>query len=217
MNLTTKRIVPFISFLCIAACIGDLLITYILGRQYPGYNHATDTLSRLGASASPVSNAISVWWVILGTVFIIFAIGFGIRYRDKGKTVIIAALLIALYGLGEGMGSGLFKADRIGGSSSIPAIIHDIMGGVGIIAILILPKVIQRLFPEEGHRAFYRLSSVVFYIGLLSTLLFFTRYAGDNILGYYKGLWQRITLLNTYAYFFVIAIRMVRPAHQNEA
>jgi len=47
--------------------------------------------------------------------------------------------------------------------------------------------------------------------------LFFSSNAGDNILGYYKGLWQRITLLNTYAYFFVIAIMMVRPAHQNEA
>jgi len=210
MSTATKRMVRLVSFLCIAACISDLLIQYVLGRQFPGYNQATDTLSLLGASASPVSNFVSAWWVILGIVFIVFAIGFGLRYREKGRPVIIAVLLIAIYGLGEGMGSGLFKADHIGGSLSIPAIIHDIVGGFGILAILTLPRVLQRLFPKENHRTFYLFSNVIFYTGIISTLLFLTRYTGDNFLGHYKGVWQRITLINTYVYLIVIAVRMIK-------
>ena len=204
-----KLTVRLISCICIAACLADLLILYTLGKQFPGYNHATDTLSRLGASVSPVSSTVSAWWVILGIVFIIFGIGFAIRYRRKGKPSLIAAILLALYGLGEGMGSGLFKADHVGGSLTVSAIIHNVVGGFGLAAVLVLPMVIRRLFPKDKHRAFYIFSTVIFYVGIVSTLLFLTRYTGDNILSHYKGIWQRVTLVNTYVYFVVLAIMMI--------
>ncbi len=205
-----KLTVRLISCICITACLADLLILYTLGKKFPGYNQATDTLSRLGASVSPVSSVVSYWWVILGIVFILFGIGFAVRYRRKGKPSVIAALLIAIYGLGEGMGSGLFKADHVGGSLTFSAIIHNTVGGFGLAAILVLPLVIRRLFPKETHRAFYIFSTVIFYVGIVSTLLFLTRYTGDNILSHYKGIWQRVTLVNTYVYFVVMAIMMVK-------
>ncbi len=80
-----KLTVRLISCICITACLADLLILYTLGKKFPGYNQATDTLSRLGASVSPVSSVVSYWWVILGIVFILFGIGFAVRYRRRGS------------------------------------------------------------------------------------------------------------------------------------
>lgn len=210
MIVDKKKWVILSSFLCIAACIGDLLSLYILGRKFPGYSQVTDTISSLGASVSPVSNLTSAWWIIIGIIFIVFAVGFASAYKEKGRTVIIAALLIAVYGVGEGLGSGLFKADHVGGALTTSAIIHDAIGGIGIVAILILPLVMRRIFHKEKHRAFNIFSNLIFYTGIFSSLLFLSRYGDDNFLGHYKGLWQRITLVNTYLYFVVISVMMVK-------
>lgn len=207
---TKKQGVLLICILCILTCIGDLLVLYLLGRKFPGYDQALNTISSLGASVSPVSNLISGWWVIIGIVFILFAFAFGIEYKEKGKSAIIAAWLIALYGLGEGMGSGLFKADHIGDSLTTSAIIHDALGGIGTLAILILPLVMQRVFPKEEYRVFNIYSGVIFYVGIFSSFLFLLRYTGDNVISHYTGLWQRITLIISYAYFLVIAFRMAK-------
>src|SRR5512133_339863 len=178
--INKKKWVILSSVLCIAACTGDLLILYLMGRKFPGYSQVFDTISHLGASVSPVSNQVSSWWIILGLLFIVFAAGFAAEYKAKGRPVWIAALLIAVYGLGEGMGSGLFKADRVGGSLTGSALIHDAIGGLGIIAIIILPLVMRRIFRDEKHRAFYIFSAVIFYVGILTSLLFLSRYSGDN-------------------------------------
>lgn len=210
MLFKKKYLVIFSSALCIAACIGDLLVLFIMGRKYPGYSQFSDTISSLGASASPVSNQVSLWWIILGFLFIAFAAGFAAEYKERGRPVIIAAFLIVVYGLGEGMGSGLFKADHVGSSLTGSAIIHDAIGGLGIVAVLILPLVMRRIFRDEKHRAFYSFSTVIFYTGIITSLLFLSRYSGDNFLGRYTGLWQRMSLVNIYLYFTVISVKMAK-------
>lgn len=205
-----KNLVRLSSVLCIAACIGDLLVLFILGRKFPGYSQVSDTISLLGASVSPVSNQVSSWWIILGLLFIVFAAGFAAEYKERGRPVIIAALLIVVYGLGEGMGSGLFKADHVGDALTVSALIHDTIGGIGIVAVLILPLVMRRIFRDEKNQVFYVFSTVIFYVGIFTSLLFLSRYSGDNFLGRYTGLWQRMSLVNIYLYFTVISIMMAK-------
>ncbi len=175
MLLSKKHWMFLIYILCLATCIGDVVITSILAGRYPGYSHVTDTISALGATASPVGNLMSAWWIVIGFVFIIFAIGFNVIYREKGRTAKIASMLFAVYGLGEGFGSGLFKADRIGDSLTVSGKIHDILGGFGVLAMIILPLIIRSLFTKKDHYSFYVFSTAVFYIGLLTTLLFLFR------------------------------------------
>jgi hypothetical protein len=210
MIMSKKNGVIMISILCIAACIGDLLLLYILGMKFPGYNQATDTISNLGGTASPVSNLASAWWIILGIVFIAFAAGFYAEFREKGNNAAIAGILIAIYGIGEGLGSGLFKVSHSVGTLTSATIIHDAVGGIGIVAVLIMPLVIRRVFSRKEHHLFYIFSGVIFYIGILSSILFLARYTGDNILHRYTGIWQRMTLINTYIYFVVVSIMMIR-------
>jgi len=199
-----------LSILCITVCVADLIGLYLMGREFPGYSQASDTISLLGSPVSPVSNIASAWWIMLGIVFIAFAAGFYAEFRDKGRVALTAGILIAVYGLGEGMGSGLFKVDHSGGTMTIATIIHDAVGGIGIIAVLIVPLVVRRVFRREEHPSFYFFSGVIFYIGILSSILFLTRYTGGNILHQYTGIWQRITLVNTYIYFVVVSIMMIR-------
>jgi hypothetical protein len=210
MIMSRKPWVIMISILCITFCVADLIALYVLGKQFPDYSQASDTISLLGSPVSPVSNIASAWWIILGILFIAFAAGFYAEFRNKGRTALAAGILIAIYGLGEGMGSGLFKVDHSGGTMTTATIIHDAVGGMGILAVLTVPLVIRRLFPAREHHSFYIFSGVIFYIGILSSILFLARYTAGNILHQYTGIWQRITLVNTYVYFVVVSIMMIR-------
>jgi len=153
--MSKKPLVIMLSILCITVCVADLIGLYLMGREFPGYSQASDTISLLGSPVSPVSNIASAWWIMLGIVFIAFAAGFYAEFRDKGRVALTAGILIAVYGLGDGMGSGLFKVDHSGGTMTIATIIHDAVGGIGIIAVLIVPLVVRRVFRREEHPSFY--------------------------------------------------------------
>lgn len=195
---------------CYTGCIGDFLSLFILGPKYPGYSQMHDTMSSLGASASPVSGTISAWWVILGILMIIFAFGFRAAYPRDNKYVTTVFWLLILYGLGEGMGSGLFKADTVSGSYTFSFIIHDVLGGAGVIAILILPLIVQKIKPFFSSRGFIRYSYITLTLGLLFLILFTFRFIGNenNILSAYKGLWQRLFVADYYLFLMVIAFEM---------
>jgi hypothetical membrane protein len=195
-------------------CIGDFLSLFVLGLEYPGYSQVYDTMSSLGSSVSPVSDIISTWWIILGILMVIFAFGFRAAYSPGDKYVKIAFWLLILYGLGEGLGSGLFKADRVSGSYTTSFIVHDILGGAGVVAILILPLIVQKIRPFFSNPGFIRFSRITFILDTLFLVLFSFRFLGNenDILANYKGLWQRLFILNSYIYISNIAFRMIRKA-----
>jgi len=200
------------AIVCIAVCIGEFVALFVLGSFYPGFNHLKDTMSSLGASNSPVSNEISTWWVIMGLLFIFFATGLRKAFSEKGLYSKIAFWLIILYGFGEGVGSGAFKADHIANSLKTSAVIHDTLGGLGVIAVLILPLIMQKVITKNEMPVFYRLSKIVFIAGIVTVGLFLFRYSSDenNFFTLYKGLWQRLFMLNTYLYFSSIAFIMIK-------
>jgi hypothetical protein len=200
------------AIICIAVCIGEFVALFVLGSFYPGFNHLKDTMSSLGASNSPVSNEISTWWVIMGILFIFFATGLRKAFSEKGLYSKIASWLIILYGFGEGVGSGAFKADHIANSLKTSAVIHDTLGGIGVTAVLILPLIMQKVITKNEMPVFYRMSKIVFIAGIVTVCLFLFRYSSDenNFFTLYKGLWQRLFMLNTYLYFSSIALIMIK-------
>ena len=212
MNKVRKTLVVSGVIACIIACTGDFFFTFLYGSRYPGYSQISDTMSSLGASVSPVSDEISFWWVILGILIIIFALGFRIALSPADRFVKISFWMMILYGMGEGMGSGLFKADLIDNSQGSSFIIHDILGGTGVAAILILPLFVRKILPFSSSRTFVRYSRVVFISGLFCLILFSFRFISDSFssLARYKGLWQRLFVLDYYLYMLVIAFIMAK-------
>jgi hypothetical protein len=212
-----RRIISYSSaILCITACFADLILIYIFGKQIPGFNQLRSTLSSLGVSTSPVAGEVTVWSVTLGVIFAFFAFGFRETFHTYGKQINTASWLIILYGLGENVASGIFRADRIDGKLTDMAVLHDFLGGVGVVAILILPFVMRRIFSMFSFPFFFRYSGIVSAVGLISTLLFSFRleYFAGSFLYTYSGLWQRIFLINYYVYFTVIAIMMMQKVNR---
>jgi hypothetical protein len=205
-----KIIVYTGSAACFAGCTGDFLSLFILGQKWPAYNQMSDTMSSLGSSESPVSNIISVLWIVLGILMIIFALGFRAAYSPGNKYVKIVFWLLILYGLGEGLGSGLFKADRVAGSYTTSFIVHDILGGAGVVAIMILPLIVQKIEPIFSNPGFIKFSNVTFILGTFFLILFSIRFIGntENIITKFIGLWQRLFVLVYYVYLIIIAIKM---------
>lgn len=212
MTINKKLLVIFAVIACFTACFGDFLAIIILGNFYPGYSQVFNTMSSLGETASPVSAIISTWWIVLGFLIILFALGLRKAFDSDDNYVKIAAWLIILYGLGEGLGSGLYKADHVNNLLTTSAIIHEILGGVGIFAILVLPLVMQKVIPRNTNSGFYKLSFIVFYAGIVLLVMFSFRFflPESNILAQYKGLWQRLFVLDYYLYLIVIALMMIK-------
>lgn len=199
------------AILCIVGCIADLALIYIFGKQIPGYNQLSHTLSSLGSSSSPVAHEVTMWLVLLGFIFILFAFGFLYLFKAQGKSVKNAFWLILLYSLGECFASGIFRADRVNGELTDMAILHDLLGGIGIVALLLLPLVMRNIFDAFHNPLFFRLSGIVFAAGILFTVLFLFRmaYFANTVLHDFAGLWQRLFLVNYYIYFIVIAAMMI--------
>lgn len=200
------------SIACFIACIGDFWITFILAGYKPGYSHLRQTMSMLGVSNSPVAALISAWWIILGFLIIFFAIGFANNFTYHHWAVKISTWLLILYGLGEGLGSGLFKADRVNGSLTPAGNVHEVMGAVGTVAILLLPLCMLKIIPRQTHPGFHTFSWVVFITGLLMLSMFLLRFSAYQIEGLfmYKGLWQRLFVLDYYIYLITIAVIMIK-------
>ncbi len=199
---------------CLAACTGDVLFTFLLGSRYPGYNQVTDVMSLLGASGSPVSDVINVWWIILGVLIIVFAIGFRVAFYSPGFFLRVSFWLFVVYGVGEGIGSALFKANIEGNSMTTSYIIHDIFGGAGVLAILIVPLAVTRILPFSLNSIFKRFSKFVVIAGVLLLILFSFRFAGSESTFpvKYTGLWQRLFMFDYYIYILVIAFIMLKQA-----
>jgi hypothetical protein len=197
---------------CFTACIGEFVAMFVYGAQYPGYSHLKDTMSSMGASVSPVSDEISVWWVTMGVLLIMFGTGLNKAFSEKGKYASYASWLVILYGIGEGIGSGVFKANRISNELSTSALIHDFLGGIGVITILLFPLIMQKVITKKEMPFFHRMSQIIFISGIITVVLFLFRYSQieNNFVAVYKGLWQRLFMLNTYIYLFTTAVLMIR-------
>lgn len=209
-----KSLIYTSAILCIAACFTDLVLIYIFGNQIPGFNQLTSTLSSLGISTSPVAGEVTVWSIILGIIFIFFAFGFRMVFQKFGQEAIVASWLIIFYALGEDIASGVFRADSINGKLTTLAYLHDVLGGIGVASLLILPYVMQKIFTRFSYPLFNRYSHMAWLVGIIATIFFSFRleYFSGTFLYTYSGLWQRIFLVDYYIYFVVIAFMIMTEA-----
>jgi hypothetical protein len=169
-------------------------------------------MSELGTPGSPVAAWIGLWWGVFGILFIAFAIGFAAAFVSGKRSVLIVALLIGLFGLGAGVGAGLFPMDAVGAETTQAGDLHDVFAGTGFFAIAFVPLASLAVFPRKRLPGMYWLSMAVFVMGLVSFVLFVVSEDVPSTQGMlsYTGLWQRLFLLIHYVYLGVIAVLMIR-------
>ena len=212
MTDRNKNIVLFGALAGVAGCAGDFLVLFVFGNYYPGYSQLYNTMSSLGATISPVSNIVSSLWILLGILFIFFGYSFRKAFVPETNYVKIASWLIIIYGLGEFVGSGLFKADHIGNTVTNSAVVHGILGTIGIATLMVLPLVMQKIIPRSANPNFHILSWIVVIAGSVIMVLFNFRFfhPDDNILNKLEGFWQRLFALDYYIYLVVVISMMIK-------
>lgn len=188
----------------ILACLGDFLITFILGSFYPNYSHIEDTMSEIGCKKSPFTRIFTFWWIFWGISFVIFSCGFVLDsfFLESRGISIAGAILIAIFGIGAGVVSGLYPADQKGQEESTSGKIHGISGGLGYLALLILPSVLV-----TAMGSWMLIISIITQIAGIIFFFLFLRTKKPKFKR--SGLWQRLFLFNYYCYIVIIAIMLL--------
>lgn len=189
---------------CLLACAGDITVPEILAGSYPGYDPVMQSESILGTAGSPVAAWFTAWSVCLAVLFFIFAWGLQHAFWPKARRMVSAAWLLVLYGIGEGLGSGLFPFNHIDGVLTLSGKIHSVGSILGSGALFLLPLVWLLRPPADGPRLKV-LSWGVLILGGLFLLLFGLAKA-DLCSG--GGLWQRAYLAVYYVYLLTLAWTM---------
>ncbi|MBT1697303.1 DUF998 domain-containing protein [Fulvivirgaceae bacterium PWU4] len=192
---------------CIVACAGDFVVTFILGAMYPGYDLIRDSESYLGTSGSPVAHLMNLWSVFFFLFLLLFAVGLGLTKLRQGFWEGVLVWLIAAYGAGEGLGSGLFPYDHVNGALTTSGTLHSISGAIGGTAVVFIPLVCLKIFPRKNYPGFGAYCMFTFFNGLFFIILFLLAHRGIIP---YKGLLQRIFIFNYHVFIMMMALLISR-------
>jgi hypothetical protein len=197
---------------CLTAVICDLVSLGVFARFYPAYNSRFRPISGLGASDSPVAHIVSGWWIFMGLIFLLFSYAYGRSNFDHHPAKKVTAWLIGVYALGEEAGSGLFPGNHIAGHLTTSGIIHNVIGGIGVIAIMAIPFVLMKKYNRINNAALYWFLLLVSLTGIIFFLLFsLSRFTlpGINGVWLWHGFWQRLFVANYYFMLIAVAAKQV--------
>ncbi len=195
----------------ILACVGDPLMTYVLGKWYAGYQPLLQPMSDLGRVGSPVAFAASIWWAILGLLFACFGYGFYRAFWRQGAPARKAAIMIALYGLGEGLGSGLVPESPGTVRVTTRNLLHDFCGAVGVLALVSVPFIVMTMYNAKKSRYLHGYSWFTSIAGIFFLLLFAVSwlFGPQGTWIAYAGLWQRLFMLTYYLFMTYLVVLML--------
>ena len=178
-----------------------------------GYNWLLQSISFFGHEGSLVEQQVKIWGIAFFSLLSLFGLGLYQALKPH-KWALICGLFLLLYGLGEGLGSGLFPPNAPGTPYSNDAFYHDLFSGIGDIGLVLLPIVLLKIFPKERHPFFYKYLWVVIVVGFLMLAFFLMAKFAKPQHGplMYKGFWQRVYMFNYYVLLLVLSFRMIKSS-----
>jgi len=198
--------VVFTAVCCFVACLGDFAVTIFLGLIYKNYDALNQSESYLGTADSPVALYMNTWEVILSILFVLYAYGLRRTIFRKGFWQQLAVWLIVMYGLGEGIGSGIFPYEHSGDELALMGILHLLFSTIGVAAIAVNSFVLLKVFPEKVFPRLNAYTRFVAFSGLILIIMFLL--AKMQIIPL-RGLWQRLFILDYYSLLIVVSIEML--------
>jgi hypothetical protein len=206
LKTPTSWYVVFTAICCFVACAGDFAVTIIIGLIYKNYDPLNQSESYLGTSNSPVALYMNTWEVAFSILFVLFAYGLQKTIFSKGCWQHLAVWLIVIYGLGEGIGSGIFPYEHTGGHLALMGKLHLVFSTIGVIAIAANSFVILKVFPKNNFPKLNAYARFVAYSGLALIILFLL--AKIHVIPL-RGLWQRLFILDYYSLLVVVCIELL--------
>lgn len=181
----------------------DNLLPLVLARFYPNYIHKEMALSVLGSRQSPVKWIYNIWCIVSGVFFCIAP--YALYRKNNCGLAITIWILLAIYGIGCEIISGLCPLNENRQEEDIITRIHGGSSAIGFMALLVVPLLLALL----------QFQTTEFIIGLISLLCFVAAFMffcffvmgekekfSSTVLRY-GGLWQRLVLISCYVPLFV--------------
>lgn len=207
MKTIPSWLVVFTALCCFVACAGDFAVTIIIGLSYKNYDALNQSESFLGTANSPVAVYMNTWEVIFSILFVFYAYGLLRTIFNKGFWQHLAVWLIVLYGLGEGIGSGVFPYEHSGNDLALTGVLHLVFSTIGVVAIAVNAFVLGKVFPKKVYPRLHVYSRIVAISGLVLIILFLL--AKMQLIPL-RGLWQRLFILDYYSLLIVVAVVMLK-------
>jgi len=198
--------------IALTASVGDFAVTFFIGFQYEQYNFLVDSQSDLGTWESPVAIYMNSWEVTLGILIVICAICLFSTGYFKTRLQKFAVWLLAIYGLGEGIGSGLFPFNHFHHQLTTLGWLHSIFSGIGITAMVILSFVLIKIVPKNAPAGINKLFVLYAIVGMVFIILCLL--SRKDFLTFI-GLWQRLYLLDYYFMLITLTLFVSRTVYEN--
>ena len=128
-----------LAFAALVAGLGVLLAAVVWGGSvYPGYDHARQFMSELGATGAVTGSRVSNWgFVPNGVLITVFSLLAAWILR-RSALAVAACLLLAANGVGMA-GAGVYPCDFECSRSdpTAAAVLHDLFGGLGYLCAIL--------------------------------------------------------------------------------
>ena len=192
--------------LWIIILVADNLLPLLLARFYPRYKHKEMALSVLGSRQSPVKWIYNLWCIISGVVFCIAPYSI---YQESCNGLAIAIwILLAIYGIGCEIISGLCPLNESRQDGDIITKIHGGASAIGFMMLLVVPLLIAILQYQSSQMLLGTVSIVCFVFAFMFFCFFIMgekeKFAKTVLR--YGGLWQRLVLAVCYVTLFILCV-----------
>ena len=192
--------------LWIIVLVADNLLPLLLARFYPRYKHKEMALSVLGSRQSPVKWIYNLWCIISGVVFCIAPYSI---YQESCNGLAIAIwILLAIYGIGCEIISGLCPLNESRQDRDIITKIHGGASAIGFMMLLVVPLLMAILQYQSAQMLLGTVSIVCFVFAFMFFCFFIMgekeKFAKTVLR--YGGLWQRLVLAVCYVTLFILCV-----------
>ena len=192
--------------LWIIILVADNLLPLLLARFYPRYKHKEMALSVLGSRQSPVKWIYNLWCIISGVVFCIAPYSI---YQESCNGLAIAIwILLAIYGIGCEIISGLCPLNESRQDRDIITKIHGGASAIGFMMLLVVPLLTAILQYQSSQMLLGTVSIVCFVFAFMFFCFFIMgekeKFAKTVLR--YGGLWQRLVLAVCYVTLFILCV-----------
>ena len=186
------------------ASLSDLFIPFFVGKHYPGYSHVKHTISTLGTCNSPVQKIQSTTLIVVGILFVIFALGQQYLFSQQNWASNMYVIGIILFGVGC-IFAGIFPEDIKSIPETLSGKIHGIASGMGFLFLILCP--LWAIWIQDFGTS-KLLNIIIFILGLLTFILFLTSENKDTGILAYTGLYQRLNLIALYSALIINFVNM---------
>ncbi len=201
------------SLLGMCAALLDIPIISLIGLLHPHYSSIERFASVLGITGKPYSMIISGWWILYGTMIVLFSCGLLLTTGKEYKFWWIGALLIMIFGAFDGIGSGVFPCDQGCAGKTLVGKIHHVVSTVGTVALLPAPFFMWLAWRHDASLKGYRTFTLV--IQVVGALFFIALILNKSevvsaYFGKVGGLLQRLFYLVYYVWFIALGLKLFR-------